>query len=122
MFTRMAICALSAVLMRPASAHIDEIWACNTKLGSMSPVTETATIEGDQLSIGGKDYTIFDSNEDHVLAGTVFREKGNVITAYIVFERVSGRMTEFDDSAQVILKEGRCCDAPSSRSDCTRKR
>lgn len=121
MFTRMAIYALFAVLMRPASAHIDEIWACNTKIGSMRPEPETATIEGDQLSIGGKDYTIFDDNKDHVLAGTVSREKGNVITSYIVFERISGRMTEFDNSVQVILKGG-CCDAPSSRSVCTRER
>ena len=122
MFTRMAIYALFAILIRPASAHIDEIWACNTKLGSMSPMSDTATIEGNQLSIGGRDYTIFDDNKDHVLAGAVSREKDNVITSYIVFDRISGRMTEFDDAAQVILKENRCCDPPSSRSVCTRER
>jgi hypothetical protein len=128
MFTRMA--TYTFVLMRSASADIDEVWDCNTKLGSMSPISETATIEGNQLFIGGRRYTIFDSTEDHMLAGTVIKQEGYVmskkedyiVTSYIFFERLSGRMTEFNDSAQVILRDGVCCDPPSSHSVCERKR
>lgn len=118
----MAIYALFAVLMRPASAHIDEVWACITKFGSMGSGREMAIIEGNQLTVGGRSFTIFDDDKDHVLAGyVVSREKGDVVTSYVVFEGTSGRITEFNDGAQVILT-GECCDPPSIRSVCTKER
>jgi hypothetical protein len=89
-----------------------------------------ATIEGNQLYFEGGYYTIFDTNEDHVLAGKVYKQEGYVmskkedyiVTSYILLERISGRIIEFDDSAQVILREGVCCDPPYPHSVCTRKR
>ena len=94
MFTRMAIYALFAVLMRTASAHIDEVWACVTKFGSMGSGREMAIIERDQLTVGGRSFRMFDDDKDHVLAGSVVsREKGDVVTDYVVLDRTSGRIT-----------------------------
>ncbi len=126
MFTRRAsIYALFTVLMCSANAHANETWTCIRKYENGQQFSSEIFIAEDQLTFkGGKGgYTIFDNNNDHVLAANVFRNKGDTITTYMRLERISGRMTQFDDSFQIIFK-GAYDNITTTTSyyDCTRKK
>ena len=117
MFTRMAIYALLTVFMCSANAQANETWTCIQKFENGTQFSGTVIITEDQLTYkGGKGgYTIFDNTSDHVLGAVVFRDKGHATILYILLERMSGRMIEFDDlqddGFQIKFK-----------SDCTRER
>jgi hypothetical protein len=125
MFTRGAsVCTLFIVLMCSANAHVDETWTCIRKYENGQQFSSEVIIAGDQLTFkGGKGgYAVFDNNNDHVLAANVFKNKGDIITDYVLIERMSGVMTEFSDVLQIAFKgaDGNVT-TPPSHSDCTRK-
>jgi hypothetical protein len=114
----LVLCALIGV------ANANEHWTCVKKYDNDTKSISDILIAEDRLIFKGGigAYTIFENNNDHVLAFLMLKhDNGDTTTSYLLLERSSGRLTVFYDSTIVAIKGIFGTVTPTAgNSECTR--
>jgi hypothetical protein len=110
-------------LISASAAQANEAWNCLWKLESGRQAQIHITIEAQRLTIkGNHEFTIFEDNGEHLLAVHRFKVKDDLFSTWLLLERASGILTQFDDDVKVATKGVWLEGAPSKENmECTKE-